>query len=110
MVGMDRHTFFFSIFASLILGVNAFAGDLTIMDGLGMSRAAKGGVSHADVLVSCEHGSKLPVLKNVDGLKGDLQGVWDAGAKGFRFQNVAPGIWKIEANQEIGRVQILVPK
>lgn len=102
---------FFSFLALFWLPVSmALAGDLTIMDSLGMSRAAKSGVSEAVVVLELPKEGETPVLKNVDGLKGDIIGRWDEKLKSFRFESVAPGTWQVQTNRDIQRVQILPQK
>lgn len=109
---MDRHfqsISFVSLFFVAVVS-DAAAGDLTIMDSLGMSRAARSGVGQAVVIVEAEQAGDIPVLKNVDGLNGDILGRWAESPKGFRFDGVAAGTWKLDTTREVRKVQILPKK
>ena len=110
---MDRHPIFLK-FIPFILNFlwagSSLAADITVLDQLGLARAAKGGIGQAVVLISRDQAGDLPVLRNVDGIRGDIAGTWDEATQYFKFDGVTSGTWKIDTDGEVKKVKILPVK
>ncbi|MBX7143811.1 MAG: hypothetical protein K1X79_05120 [Oligoflexia bacterium] len=95
-----------AILAELALAQVAFAGDLKIVDELGLVRAVKHVSAPVTVRVIAGAGSTGPVkpkLVNVDGLSGDLLGEVQAPGT-FVFSKVPEGTWRVSL--EGGHAQV----
>ena len=95
-----RSSLFKLILALICLSpLTAFAGELRILDSMGLTRAVKFVDEHAKVVISTGSDAAGISLSHVDGLAPDIEGKRTSD-KSILFADVPEGVWKIKISDQ----------